>query len=230
MSLNRRSLLAAGLTGALGGAGLTGCRFGNYQEQQTSPDQWTGYYNTTPSSVRLCANTTEASNCADRPTNLVPDEVGVVMTDPVIFYVKNLELGQAYLIPKTKEDYALPIYLGEDHKSLSYIGSSAAAQVWPTETGCTTKFYLEESGKLASPRLSLKAQIIRTYDGDCTAALLAMQKCYLNAADCGEASASANREVQLGIAGLFDQYIDAGLMTAQDISKLVSVGYEVSYE
>src|SRR3954471_21243119 len=78
----------------------TGCRFGNYTETQTNPDQLSGYYVSEPKALTFFATTTSPQQ-KTAPVSQIPAEIGRYLTNPLVLIMLDLNSGKAALTSPT---------------------------------------------------------------------------------------------------------------------------------
>ena len=81
-----------------------------------------------------------------------------------------------------------------------------------------------------SGRIELNAIVVSEFKGTCGPTFIEMQNCYLDINQCGGATPDVNETAQGIVRDLFDAYIQAGVMTSTDISKIKSVSFQVLYQ
>lgn len=223
---------------------LSGCRLGNHVEEgPTPPPSLTGYYETAPQQLTFCTTLKPDANtvCNEVSVNLVPGLISSVMGNPIAFQIMNDETGEARFFYPFGSGYTMPVYVNKDTKELSYIGSTQTEVLW-IDPACTTQLYLEEKGMVNTGasntvqglttvgRIALDIKVYSTYEGTCDDSLLDMENCFFDSNQCGGADATENGVLQTAVQNMYNPYIQAGVIKAEDISNISSLGYTVSYK
>lgn len=234
----------AGFFALIMGWAFTGCRFGNDTvpppPPPENPDQTTGYYRLNPQFVNLCA-TTGATNCKTMGVNMIPGDVAQALSNPVALIMQDLSTGEAALVDSRGSGGYLPIYVQSDN-SVSMSGYYPSETLF-LDTACTSTLYLVESGDIQkydpksvdsdgrtiSGEMHLRVQLVTTFDGSCDATLSLMKACYLNEADCGGATATANTQLHQTVLSVFGDYLDNAVMTADDIPLVSALTRDITY-
>jgi hypothetical protein len=232
-----------------------GCRVGNYSSHNdtASGDPVTGYYDAAPQRLQFCASTSGASGdtrCADASTTEIPAFLSESLTHPLTLLLRDAASGEAILTAApvvSNTPPQLPVWVRSDNTTLDFVGSTPAQILW-LDSQCTTRIYLDMEGSIVrgagrpvpgttSGRtvgsLKLTAQVIRSFDssdGSCATELQAMSACYQNVNHCGGTSGADNQAGQARVQSIFEQYIQAGVMTGSDIADVTALGYEVHYQ
>ncbi|OFZ17896.1 MAG: hypothetical protein A2X94_12705 [Bdellovibrionales bacterium GWB1_55_8] len=215
---------------------VSGCRFGNYVEYPQNPDTPMGYYETLPQDLNLCVTTNAASQCVKQPANLTPDIPAKIMSDPVMFLVDEANPADAAIVSAFNRNYSIPISFDPATMDLRLLAQPTEE---PLSNTCMDRFNVEAQGKLnrvekyeitvgsqtvsASGRVSLAFRVTESFQGECADTMDALYECYMESASC------TNYDPKV-VKATFQPYIDAGLMTAEDIANVTDIGYEVSYQ
>jgi hypothetical protein len=76
--------------------------------------------------------------------------------------------------------------------------------------------------------------VIESFDGGdghfCDDTLKLLRNCYNDVNQCGYAKPADNLSLQKEVQAMFDPYLKAGAMAPDDIAKVSSVSYDVTYE
>jgi hypothetical protein len=225
---------------------LSGCRVGNYVVEPPGADTISGYYETAPQRLQVCAQlgtTTQASACVDANPSQVPAFLSVVVSNPVALIMSDLTHGYAFLVnPATRQQLPLDVST-TDNQTLSFNGNTGTQTLW-MDPACSRQLYVQEQGSinLTDPtrnsgsslkitgRLDLVVDMAYSFDGSCAASLVAMQSCYTDRTQCGGSSDADNQNLQAAVNGVFGDFIQAGAMSATDIGQVVGLGYTVTYQ
>ncbi len=219
---------------------MTGCRFGNHVESSAPSDTISGYYDAQAQSLTFCASH-GTTNCQAAATNLVPALIAEELTNPTVLIVTDKVSGSAYFTSNART--SLPVTVDIANKTLRFLGYTGAETLWLDDV-CTSRTYLEESGSIqpapANPvagtgaltrgKIQLKVQVITTFDGTCGPSLQQMSDCYQDRTTCGGSNDGENRVLQSHVQNIFETYIQANVMSANDIPSMTSVAYEIQYD
>jgi hypothetical protein len=217
---------------------LSGCYFGNKTvNQPVSTDGVTGFYETQPQTLKLCA-ATPGEICPSAPTNLIPAFISNILTNPVALELQDPSTRKAGLFPYNGGAGAQGFgVIAGPNKTLTPDPASGSQTLWD-DPACTEQLDLSIEGSYTltngpwtsnTPNIpkSGRIQMTVTYTigvaGSCTVSLQAMADCYADSTKCGSHSQS---EVQT----LFGPFISAAAMAATDISKVQSLAYEITYQ
>ena len=222
----------------------TSCRFGNNIQLPTvtNPDTYSGMYAAELKEVNFSSTTVQATLRKAVALSAVPSDISSVMTNPVGLALLDSLSGKASLQSKTG-DHAYPITIQKD-STLLYQGASELETLW-RDSACKTYLLLEMKGAIAAGgdslsvpgntlpllgRLGLSIKITNILQGTCTSSLLALSQCYHDPLACGSSDPSQNADTQGVVIAHFQPWIDAQVITPDDISTLTTYGYEALYE
>jgi hypothetical protein len=221
----------------------SGCRFGNRIENAPQTDPISAFYETEPTDISYCATVSGSTQCQSGLNLAVPDEIGQAMSNPVLLYVYDLTIGLYQFIPTTGLNYAWPVYAQTDGTLQGYEAPHPVPYLNSPTCKITKSF--EQSGRWEksngpwtsgkqnqfppSGRILINYQRIISFEQDCGAAMQQSLNCYNDFNACGESTLIKNQEKQIEIRGMFNPYIQAGVMTIPNISNISAIGYEVSY-
>jgi hypothetical protein len=231
---------------------ISGCRFGNHSSSDdgdAESDPVSGFYGTSPQTLKFCTTQSAGTVCGNVATNQVPELIAEEMSDPVALILQDGGTGNAYFTAYNGGGQtALPVWVGEDNTTLKFVGSFNPSTLWPG-TNCVSRMYLEEEGQVmpgeaadvpgytskTRGRVQLQVRITEVFDdylagNSCVAALQAMSDCYQNSAQCGGADSSANENRHEYVQSIFEPYIQAHAMTAADIATTANISYEIQYQ
>lgn len=235
---------------------FSSCRFGNNTEDPPAPpnpDKVTGGYKseavTLKYAVTLRSSGVQSINSV--APNQVPDEVGLVISNPVAVLVTDpvdqlddLEWVQAQLFNPFyggSSAPALPVFVNQDTLELS-LSAQYNPVTFFTDSACVSQVTLNKSGQLYKEnrgnigglpivgRAQILVTVLEEIDGDCDADLQLAEDCYFDHQACGQGTESANQSAQTAVQNTFNPYIDAGSMVASDISDVAELLYQVAYE
>lgn len=228
-------------------------------EPPKNPDNLTGYYETAPKKVTYCISTTEgvtgleetsdgttpAPGCVETTTDRVPTLIAQVMGNPVAFIVDEWKDRTANIVdPYNPDQVALPVSFDKDTLELNYFGATEPDVLWKYR-GCETAMSLNETGKIiqgSGPftsgfteaelfgRIQMTVQVMLSVDGQCDQSLTEMHACYMDADDCGGEDVVENNAYQAAVQSYYQDFIDAGAMTADQIPTVRGLSYEIQYE
>jgi hypothetical protein len=169
------------------------------------------------------------------------------MSNPVAFIVQDAQTGDAVIAAYNSGKSAIPVWLGTDNTTLTFVSSFAPEAIWQ-DGKCTRRMYLEEDGALVpgeevavpgsarktTGRITLRIRVTEVFEDAsvdaCKTTLQVMSNCYQDIAQCGGADSAANAGLQSVVQELFGPYIEAGTMTAADIANATNIAYEVQYQ
>lgn len=219
---------------------LSGCEFGNHSETTLSGyDVISGYYSTLPQSIAfraqvgLGAPRTKSGLVAE-----IPDFLKTVMDNPTMLYFDDPLKGWGSI--RSRVDTSLGIPTTIDLGATTFAESTSA---YAEVAGCQLTQDIVHSGgfsQLPSTQvisgvtvrgtLSLDYALDYTLIGmdvDCDPMRDQMKDCYANGLNC--ATDPASIFYQPFLQEVFDPYVNAGLMTADEIATVRSVGYTAVY-
>lgn len=182
-----------------------------------------GLYMTTPRDLRLCAEH-HASRCDMADVSKIPDYVKGVMTNPVGLHTED-SYGPGYFRSVIDPSRMLPIVVGPTGE-LSYEG---VVQERPLlhDPACILRKELLEVGTLTKAetvaRVSLVIRVKGQLVGDCAQSLIAITQCYANGELCAVPLSEDIRET-------FDPFIEAGIVTLDELLELTSFSFQASYQ
>lgn len=234
---------------------LSGCRFGNHVEKSPrAEDPITGYYATQPQSLKYCHHsiTEKDSICSDVATNYIPDDIALVMSNPVALVLDSsseaLAIIPYYNIPMRDENLMFTIDIASDGS----LGSTRSGVLDPNifDSTCEPTLSFEEFGKYTQKtgitvptftqsikgRLAITYEVTKSYGKDCSNALQIMALCYDDPTKCGGAGKTQNEidgnnaYLNAYVKDLFAPYLDAKVMSVDDIATTKALSYKVSYE
>jgi hypothetical protein len=229
------SYLTMGTLAVVASWALSGCRFGNREvDQAQSSDGVTGYYETQPQTMNYCA-AIPAETCKSVSTNQIPADFSSILTNPVALLLQDASTGKSILFPPSDGTYGIPIFANTD-QTLSVLRSSSPSTTWD-DSACTRTdeeliqgAFARNNGPFTSGsklplsgRISLDITYTITFAGSCGPSMQAMADCYADASKCGT-------HQQSEASTLFAPYVNAGSLGTADLSKVTTLGYEISYQ
>ncbi len=223
---------------------LTGCKlpkFGNSTSQDPPPaESKTGYYETAPQSLKLCATFSTAQNCNPNvnPAYVNPELAYYGIDNPIIYYAEDGTYGS--LRKATNPNMGLALTHNDDGSNLE-ITAGGTTRAWDDDR-CNFRLDLEmrdgkirrdipASGNLSVPisgRFEAYFTVTYTFTGVCDSSFAGIKACYQNLADCPTGS-DTQANWQSKAHAYFEQWIEEGTMTADDIPNVQAVSYEVQY-
>ena len=244
MSSFLTSSFLTGLLAFLASWFLAGCRFGNDVEQapppatEEQPYTVNGYYETT--FKKLTAKAVHSETVVNEAVSeaKVPSYISGTFTYPSILV---LDGSTAWLANyEGKNAYG---FSGDESNS-TFAGTQSTSEVWQTEwnecqiktniivNGNWTKY--SEVKKLpigvdAKGAVSVSWGELVLFDGDCARTLDAMWACYLDVSKCGFATDAENQAALAYTQEKFNLFVDANVMTPDDIPNLKSLAFDVVY-
>lgn len=230
-----------------------GCRVGNSQVNQENPDKITGLYQSHPTFLKFCVayfQEDEEGNiqkCQEIATldipSRIPDFLAQFMSNPVGFLLDTNDSTLAYIVDP-QVGALLPVYYDEDSREMELVGETDSTPFWGDDASCLYKFSITTQGVLhydpenaetiadQKTQGSLEVDFLgqESLEGDCESATLNTQTCYTDLTQCLGDSETERDAHQQQLRDLYLPYIVSGAMEASQISKVKSLGYEVSYE
>ncbi len=243
-------LLTTTVALAISGA-LTGCRLGNRLEKITTPDDLSGYYEVTPKTLQFCASTSTVSRCEEVGVEELPAILQVMMTDPV--HLKRLSIATSDYTGDLEFRNTLTgndaIAIGGVYDKTGAIGVGASVTPeWTihetSTTSCKGAHRLTvlgtfsryaspkpiAEGRTASGRLNVTIEGSIRPTGLCQQTLPYFSACYSDADACEGSTAEENQALQAFVRSIFERWVDAGAISAQDIADLTELAYIAQYE
>ncbi|MFZ9595487.1 MAG: hypothetical protein ACO3A2_05355 [Bdellovibrionia bacterium] len=224
----------------------SGCRMGNFQQtrsRSSGSDSISGYYATSPDTLKFYVATTTGLIEKSAPLTLLPSEMTQVVTNPVALILTQASTGAARLINPTGQSY-LPIFVNSD-QTLSYAGNSEPAPFF-LDPACKSSLEIVEWGKVnpnrdaslapSSPTLALlgtlelTVQVMKTLSGECEATLLQLSACAQSAQNCGGTTEAQNQELHTWAEELFEPWILSGALSLADLPQMHAFAYEVTFK
>ena len=222
---------------------LSGCRFGNHVEAAKPKDKISGYYQTENSGFKVYATLDDRSVEQDENTDLIPYRISAAVSNPVAFVLLNATTGLSAIANPSDTSKALPIFLHSDG-SLSLSQATEWGTYW-LDPECESRLEIDESGFLnrdaplipmpennlpLSGRLALNFHVTTQFRGDCRTTFEAIEACYSDPDACEGESPEENEQLQESVIQAFRLWVESGLISNSDISKLINFAYEVSYQ
>ena len=228
--------------------GFSGCRFGNHVEESSQTDTVTGYFETKPYQLQMCAGLGGRETCgAISSTTPVPDFINNIFTNPTWMLVADATEKIVYLTPPGGKGQYLPARYGDDG-SLSLPTSQTNAVQARNDPSCVRYQEVTLEGKFARSsgpfetrtkytpvgRLTFLVEVLDLFvpnctNCSCTSTMTEYQACYQDASQCGGSSAEANAVLQARAKAIFDTYVNAGIIRADQISSATGFSYTVDY-
>lgn len=227
---------------------LSGCvTFGNHIVQATNPDPISGYYATAAQTLQFFSTVNGQDSSASAPVSQIPTSVSGVLTDPSWIQLQDLSTGAAQISSPGDATQYISVNFQSDNLTFGMTGSYPAVTLW-NNSACTLQEFIEVSGRIQPPgdtpatmayqgtsypisgRLGMDIWIEQTISGNCSESLQEMSACYQDVTQCGGTSSQENQANQQYVQQLFSPYIQAGTLTAQEISNVSDVAFQISYQ
>lgn len=226
---------------------LTGCVFGNHIIPATNPDTISGYYSTQAQTLKFFTTVNGQDASADAPVTQIPSSVSAILTNPLWVQLQDPSTGAAQMSSPSDPSQYLAVDFQSDNQTFGINGSYNPATLW-TNPGCTIQEYIEVTGRIEPPgdapssmaflgtsyeiagQVSMDVWIEQRISGNCAWSLQAVSACYQDVSQCGGATSQDNQASQEYVQQLFSPYVQAGILTAQDIQTVSDIAFQISYQ
>ncbi len=214
----------------------SGCRFGNKNETKYKGyDLLSGYYTTEPRtySLRVQMEGEASPRTKNEVINKIPSTVSDVVKNPFMLYFDDPVAGNATIRNPVDSSIGFNVKLDADTGMFSYSGQGSMS----SGTGCTLDQLIQKAGSIIQfpERKNINDYSVRgsgtieysvqhTFTGTaaiCSNWLGDFQTCF-STTNCDESSTSLSHF-------LFDPFVDAGLMTAAEITKVRDIRWVATY-
>lgn len=236
------ALLSLSLFGA-----TPSCRWGNRILNATT-DNPSGYYETEAQNLEFCASLKNgATPCATVSATDLPSLVRDRVTNPVRFVVLDSATGSAVFAHYNQDNLQLPVQMSSNEALVTLASTGEDMLMW--DAGCTSfsqislngKYlrYLKinENGPLGYPvtgrveaNISVVDALNSTTPGACDTSLTQAAACLSDVNQCQGANPAQNTAKQQFLQSIFDPYLNAGVISLNDLPNVEAMGYEVRFE
>lgn len=224
---------------------MTGCRFGNHQENTPGKpaDTLSGYYSTELVTFRACAVTEDGQGgCGLLPGSGVPDPYATYLHDPLFFYQQDTSSGKSYLMnPWADQAQGIGVtarasdrtFKNEDEQNFLFWDGHCLTQDHVTLAGSLNS---KDSGKQMSGKTISGHAVILVTDtfsfdsATCGPARNELYACYIDETLCGAGTKEGNQELHENVVAFFRPYLDHGALNEKDIPLVSKMVLEISYE
>ena len=228
---------------------MAGCRLGNHTQNKTVPtDNVTGYYSMAIQkySAHVQLKNVSAPVTSDNvPLNTIPTLLQEIFSNPIGFMVQDLNTGKSAIFnPNSTPDangsipsMGVTTDLGSRTYSLSDVTNSQF------NSNCAENAKLAVNGSFNASDAGLKLgkfqifghtvltlKMDTDFAGNCDATMTVIMACYNDVTQCQQTTPADNQSLQDYFKSLFGLYISIGLITANQIQDVVSMGYELNYQ
>ncbi len=227
---------------------FSGCRIGNRVEENSQTDTVSGYYETKPYQLQMCAGISGVEECgAINSTTPVPAFLDEILINPTWLLVASRSKKIAYLTPPGGEGRYLPVQFGDDGTMVLPPSRTDAVQA-RNDPSCVRYKEITLEGTFARSAGPFETQTAFVPVGrlaflisvedlfvpactncSCTSTMQEFQDCYQDVTRCGSSSNEGNAFNQMIAKEIFDPYVNAGIIRADQISRTTGFSYTVDY-
>lgn len=241
--LNWVSYVVTALVALTFSALSSGCRFGNRVENKAPVRTTNGYYELVPTAQRICAAIGGADQCVNQTgTFEIPDGWSLALTNPAIFVMQDQSkiTGAAVIASTIDTKYGLNVEV-ISQGNFKFGPKTSVEQLWVDEA-CTIVRAVQATGThqmlaaqkrvgdfLINGKLTLGLEMASYLEGDCSATLVDLNACYTDETKCKGDTTEQNKNTQAAVQDFFKLYIDAGVMTVNDIPAFQGFYYKTEY-
>jgi hypothetical protein len=218
---------------------LSSCRVGNRVETVTEGvDTTSGYYRTSPESYTLSAILDgNIERQASQGTNLIPSSQRALFSDPMALVIQDAAVGKGTVLSSSGDlGFQVSLDLTARTFSASAQGEGDLTDICRyririTRTGGFTPGPIATfQGLQTRGRLAVASLTTHTFVGTgCPSALLDWQACYLDAGVCEGDTSQEKLESSAWIHNLLDPYVDAGILSTQEIGNVQGLASSLQY-